>query len=55
MGSRKNKLSPKSELMVYLGVGAGNHNFKFMHLKNNVIFMAAQALFDKQMFPKCPC
>ena len=51
---RKNKLSPKSELMIYLGVGAGNHNHKFMRLKNNVIFTAAQALFDEHMFPKCP-
>ena len=40
--------------MVYLGVGAGNHNHKFMRLKNNVIFTAAQALFDEHMFPKCP-
>ena len=52
--TRKNKLSPKSELMIYLGVGAGNHKFKFMCLKNNVIFTAAQALFDEHMFPKCP-
>ena len=49
----KNKLSPKSELMVYLGVGAGNHNYKFMHMPNNVIFTAVQALFDEHMFPKC--
>ncbi|PIL37704.1 hypothetical protein GSI_01398 [Ganoderma sinense ZZ0214-1] len=50
---RKNKLSPKSELMIYLGVGAGNHNHKFMRLPNNVIFTAAQALFDESLFPKC--
>ena len=51
---RKNKLSPKSELMVYLGIGDGGHNYKFMRLPNNVIFTAAQALFDEHMFPKCP-
>ena len=51
---RKNKLSPKSELMVYLGVGPGGHNHKFMRLPNNVIFTAAQALFDEHLFPKCP-
>ena len=50
---RKNKLSPKSELMVYLGVGAGNHNYKFMRMPNNVIFTAMQALFDEHMFLKC--
>ena len=50
---RKNKLSPRSELMVYLGVGDGNHNHKFMRMPNNVIFTAAQALFDEHMFPKC--
>ncbi len=49
----KNKLLPKSELMIYLGVGAGNHNHKFMCLPNNVIFTAAQVLFDKSLFPKC--
>ncbi|PIL36552.1 hypothetical protein GSI_00241 [Ganoderma sinense ZZ0214-1] len=46
----KNKLSPKSELMIYLGVGAGNHNHKFMRLPNNVIFTAAQALFDESNY-----
>ncbi len=51
---RKNKLSPKSELMIYLGVGAGGHNHKFMRMPNNVIFTAVQALFDEHMFPKCP-
>ena len=39
--------------MIYLGVGAGNHNHKFMRLPNNVIFTAAQALFDESLFPKC--
>ena len=51
---RKNKLSPKSELMIYLGVGAGGHNHKFMRSPNNVIFTAAQAVFDEHLFPKCP-
>ncbi|PIL22579.1 hypothetical protein GSI_15268 [Ganoderma sinense ZZ0214-1] len=47
---RKNKLSPKSELMIYLGVGAGNHNHKFMRLPNNVIFTAAQRYLMKVCF-----
>ncbi|KAL7280477.1 hypothetical protein ACG7TL_005409 [Trametes sanguinea] len=51
---RPNKLSPKSELMVYIGVAPGGHGFRFMRSPNNVIFTSAYALFDKMMFPKCP-
>ena len=40
--------------MVYLGVGNGGHNYKFMRMPNNVIFTAAQAVFDEHLFPKCP-
>ncbi len=40
--------------MIYLGVGAGSHNHKSICMPNNVIFTAAQALFDEHMFPKCP-
>ncbi|KAL7284517.1 hypothetical protein ACG7TL_001808 [Trametes sanguinea] len=51
---RPNKLSPKSELMVYIGVAPGGHGFRFMRSPNNVIFTSAYALFDETMFPKCP-
>ena len=49
---RPNKLSPKSELMVYLGITEGMKGYRFMH-NGNVIFHAAQALFDEELFPKC--
>lgn len=50
---RLNKLAPKSELIVYLGVANGIKGYKFMRLTNNTIFTGATALFDESMFPKC--
>jgi len=51
---RKNKLSPKSELMIFLGYRFGHEaNMIFMHAPNNVLFYGATALFDETMFPKC--
>ena len=49
-----NKLSPKSELMTYLGTALGGKGWIFMHAPNNIVFTAAQAIFDESMFPKCP-
>ena len=49
-----NKLSPKSELMTYLGTAPGGKGWIFMCAPNNIVFMAAQAIFDESMFPKCP-
>ena len=51
---RANKLSPKSELMTFLGYRDGHEsNMMFMRAPNNVIFTAATALFDERLFPKC--
>jgi len=51
---RANKLSPKSELMTFLGYRDGHElNMMFMCAPNNVIFTAATALFDECLFPKC--
>jgi len=51
---RANKLSPKLELMTFLGYRDGHEsNMMFMHAPNNVIFTAAMALFDERLFPKC--
>ena len=51
---RANKMAPKSELMVYIGVAPGNEsNFLFMRSPNNVIFTSAHALFDEACFPHC--
>ena len=51
---RTNKLSPKSELMTYLGTAPGGKGWIFMRTPNNVVFTAAQAIFNESMFPKCP-
>ena len=49
-----NKMAPKSELMVYIGVAPGNEsNFLFMRSPNNVLFTSAHALFDEACFPCC--
>ena len=51
---RTNKLAPKSELMTYLGSHPGGKGWIFMRGPNNVIFSAAQAIFDESIFLKCP-
>jgi len=51
---RTNKLAPKSELMTYLGSHPGGKGWIFMRGPNNVVFSAAQAIFDELAFPKCP-
>jgi hypothetical protein len=48
---RKNKLSSKAELMIFIGYTDGMKGYKFMHL-SNTIFMSANALFDEELFPK---
>ncbi|THU91201.1 hypothetical protein K435DRAFT_674587, partial [Dendrothele bispora CBS 962.96] len=50
---QKNKLTPKSEYMVYLGVAPGGHGNCFMRLPNNVVFTLAHAIFEETVFPKC--
>ena len=49
-----NKLNPKSELMTFIGYPQGTNRWMFMRGPNNVIFTAAQALFDETLFLKCP-
>jgi hypothetical protein len=48
-----NVLSPKSELMVYLGHTEGIKACTFMHLSNNTVYTSTTALFDETLFPKC--
>ncbi|KAI0314291.1 hypothetical protein OF83DRAFT_1064095 [Amylostereum chailletii] len=52
--ARKNKMSPKSELMTYLGIAPGGHGNIFLRTPNNTVFTSAHALFDETLFPKCP-
>ena len=51
---RVNKLTPKSELMTFIGYSDGLKGYLFMRSPNNVVFTAVKALFDETMFPKCP-
>ena len=51
---RLNKMAPKSEMMTYLGTHPGGKGWIFMRGPNNVVFSAAQAIFDESAFPKCP-
>ena len=48
-----NALSPKSELMVYLGHTKGIKAYTFMRTTNNTLFTSTTALFDETLFPKC--
>ena len=50
--TRKNKLAPKSELMIYLGPAPGGHGNIFMRISTNVVYTSAHALFDETLFPK---
>ena len=51
--TRKGKLQPKLQLMIYLGVSAGSkHNYLFMQT-NNALYISAHAIFDEHLFPRC--
>jgi hypothetical protein len=49
---RHNKLSPKSELMTYLGEVEGMKGYHLMR-NGNIVFYSMQALFDEELFPRC--
>jgi len=49
---RLNKLSPKSELMIYLGNATGIKGYKFMRTQNNIIFIGTTAQFIEDYFPR---
>jgi hypothetical protein len=51
---QSNNLSPRSELMTFIGLVKGTKGYIFMRSPNNVIFTAIQALFDETLFLKCP-
>jgi hypothetical protein len=51
---QSNNLSPRSELMTFIGIVEGTEGYIFMRSPNNVVFTAIQALFDETLFPKCP-
>ena len=51
---QENKMAPKAELMVFLGMHSGGKGYIFMCGPNNVIFSAAHATFNESLFPRCP-
>ena len=51
---RANKLSPKSETMVYLGQPASYKGFCFYRITTGCIFIGATTIFDETYFPRCP-
>jgi hypothetical protein len=50
---QSNNLSPRSELMTFIGLSEGTMGYIFMRSPNNIVFTAIQALFDEMLFPKC--
>jgi hypothetical protein len=51
---RSNNLSPRSELMTFIGLSEGTKGYIFIRSPNNNVFTAIQALFDETLFLKCP-
>ena len=52
-GTCKDKMFPKSKLMIYLGIASGEHGNLFIHLLGNIVFISAHANFDEKSFPHC--
>jgi hypothetical protein len=51
---RSNNLSPRLELMTFIGLSEETRGYIFMRSPNNNVFTAIQALLDEMLFPKCP-
>ena len=51
-GQCKNKQSPHSEAMIFIGYNQGSKGFLFMR-NNNTIYHGAQATFFETWFPHC--
>ena len=50
---RANKLTPCSELMIFIGYEDNSYRF-IRHIQENAIFRFTQAIFDEGHFPRCP-
>jgi hypothetical protein len=50
---RQNKLAPKSELMTFIGYADSVKGYLFIRL-TNYVFTAVKALFNKNIYPRCP-
>jgi len=49
---RENKMAPKAELMVFLGMHSKGKGYIFMCGPNNIVFSAAHATFNESLFPR---
>jgi len=49
---RANKLTPCSELMIFIGYEDNGYRF-IRHTQGNAIFRSTQAIFDEGHFPRC--
>jgi hypothetical protein len=49
---QSNNLSPRSELMTFIGIIEGTKGYIFMRSPKNVVFTAIQALFDQNIVPE---
>ena len=50
---RKDKLSSRSELIIFLGYPDGVKGYLFMQLPYNTLFKGTTAIFDEEMMLKC--
>ena len=50
---RQDVLLPHAELMTFIGFTGGVKGWKFMR-NTNTIFHATKAVFDEDMYPRCP-
>jgi hypothetical protein len=50
---RKNKLSPKTEMMTFISYRQGNYLF-MRHEANYTTFVSPRVIFDEMFFPFCP-
>jgi len=50
---RKDKLSPRGELMIFLGYPDSVKDYLFMQLPNNILFKGTTVVFNEEMMSKC--
>ena len=49
----KDKLSPKSEEMIFIGYKPNTKGYRFWSQQQHWVFISTRAIFDEQVFPYC--